>query len=237
MINENSIILITGASGGIAKSLIREFIILGVKKIYATGIEMGELEELKSEYGDIINPVILDVTDSESIKNCLQTCQDTNILINNAGVELKIPFISDKSSRAALFEMKVNYIGMVDMTNQSIPILQKNDGATIVNILSLASLATVKRLGHYCSSKASSHIFTQSIRKELETYNIRVVGVYPGYVNTDMVPEKTVTKKTEPFEIARNIVSGIINEQEDIFPDAVSQKYVMENPIKMNYLD
>lgn len=237
MINEASVILITGASGGIAQSLIQEFINTGVRKIYATGREPDELQDLKNKYGSIINPIILDVTDPESVKRCVRNCQDTNILINNAGVELKIPFISDRSSQAALFEMKVNYIGLVDMTNQFLPVLQRNARAVIVNILSMASLVTVRRLGHYCASKASAHIFTQSIRQEMETCNIKVIGVYPGYVNTDMVPEETVTKKTGPIEVARNIVSGIVNEQDNVFPDPVSQDYALKNPIKVDYFD
>lgn len=234
---KNSTILITGAAGGIGTALINEFISLGVSKIYATALKLHDLDNLKLQFPEIISPIELDVTNQQSIENCAKICHDVNILINNAGVELKVPFISEKSLFAANLEMNVNYFGVVAMINNFLPHLRNNKNSAIVNILSLASCVSIKRLGNYCASKAACHVFTQSIRQELNEKNIKVFAVYPGYVNTAMVPEKTATKKTEPKEIAFNICKDVNLGVQDIFPDTVSAEYFTKNPIKINYFE
>lgn len=234
---EDSIILITGANGGIGSALVNEFISRGAKKIYATGLRLDDLNELAMLFPSVVIPLVLDVTNTASIEACVRVCSDVNMLINNAGVEFKVPFISEKSKQAAVIEMNVNYIGVVEMINLFLPTLKKNRPAAIVNILSLASLVTIKRLGNYCASKTATHVLTQAIRSELKEKNIQVIGVYPGYVNTIMVPEEVTTLKSEPRDIAFQICEGIQDGLEDIFPDEVSQKYVIENPIEVNYFE
>ncbi len=233
----NDIILITGADGGIGSALTHEFIIRGVKKVYATGLSLEKLQLLSNQHPEKIIPIVLDVTNIESIKNCVSICSETTILINNAGVELKKSFLDENSSQAALFEMKVNYLGVIDMIQQFIPILEKNKNSTIVNTLSIGSLAISKRLGTYCATKTAAHLLTESIREELSLKNIQVSGVYMGYVNTQMVTEDTITKKSEPSDIAIGICNGIEKNLNHIFPDEMGLEFVKQNPIKTHYFD
>lgn len=228
---KDSTILITGADGGIGIALVKECLIQGAKKIYATGLK---LENLNQTFKDVekVVPVELDVTNSERIKECAELCADTNLLINNAGVEFKIPFIAEKSSQAALMEMKVNYIALIDMINSFIPNLERLNHAGIVNILSLGALAIVKRLGTYCASKSAAHVLTETIREELEEKNIKVMATYIGYVDTNMVPEKTKTEKSTPKNIAIGICEGINKNESHIYPDKTTKNYIEKYPIK-----
>ncbi len=129
-------------------------------------------------------------------------------------------------------EMKVNYIGLIDMINSFLPNLEKLKDAGIVNILSLGALAIVKRLGTYCASKSASHVLTETIREELEERNIKVMATYIGYVDTSMVPEETETEKSTPKNIAIGICKGINNNESHIYPDKTTKDYIKDNPIK-----
>lgn len=227
---KGSTILITGADGGIGSALVDECIKLGAKKVYATGLKIDRLNKSFEKYKEVVS-VELDITNTEQVYKCAEQCADTNLLINNAGVELKIPFLDKRSSEAALFEMKVNYIGLIDMINAFTPNLEKLNNAGIANILSLGALAIVKRLGTYCASKAASHVLTETIREELKEKNIQVSATYIGYVDTSMVPEETDTEKSTPKNIAIGICRGINNNQDYIYPDKVTQEFIKQNPI------
>lgn len=227
---KNSVILITGADGGIGTALVEECIRQGAKKIYATGLRIENLDQAFSKYENVIS-VELDVTDQVKIKECAAQCADTNLLINNAGVEFKVPFMAERSSEAALMEMKVNYIGLIDMINAFVPNLKKLEHAGIVNILSLGALAIVKRLGTYCASKSAAHVLTETIREELGEKGIKVMATYIGYVDTSMVPEETKTEKSTPQNIAKGICKGIDHNESHIYPDQTTQDYIKLHPI------
>ncbi len=233
----NSIILLTGADGGIGKALINELSQHNIKKIYATGLNLESLTELANQYKkNWIVPVVLNVTEQTDIAKIATQCSDVTILINNAGVELKSGFIGENAAQKALFEMKVNYLGVLDLINQMLPILKKSAQACIVNILSIGGVAVVKRLGTYCASKAAAHILTQTIREDLGNHSIAVFGVYSGYVNTTMSEDVTVEKAT-PETIAHEICKGILNKTYDIFTDKMAIDFFKENPIKINFLE
>ena len=234
---KDKIVLITGADGGLGTALVTEFISRKVKKIYATGLKLDNLKMVFDKFADIVVPIELDVTNTESIQKCADLCSDTNILINNAGVEFKVPFLADKSSQAALFEMKVNYIGVIEMINAFLPHLEKNSNSSIVNILSMGSLVIVKRLGTYCASKAATHILTETIREELTEKKIKVMAVYMGYVNTQMVPEETKSQKSEPGDIVKEICNGIEEGNDRIYPDQITRDFIEQNPIKTIFYD
>lgn len=228
---KDSVILITGADGGIGQALVNECLSLGAKKIYATGLCLEKLNKMFKNNSNVL-PIELDVTNLKKIKACAKKCEDTNLLINNAGVEFKVPFTNPESSKAALMEMKVNYIGLIDMINSFIPGLEKMENAGVLNVLSLGSLAIVKRLGSYCASKSASHVLTETIREELEKKGVKVMATYIGYVDTKMVPEETKTEKSTPKSVAKEICKGINANKDHIFADKTSKDYIKGNPIK-----
>lgn len=233
---KNAIVLLTGADGGIGTSFVNELIKKNVSKIYITGINKENLYILASNYPDILFPVVLDVTNSKEIKDFCSKYTDINILINNAGVELKSGFLNLKAHEYAQFEMNVNYIGMVNLTNELLPTLKSNSNAAIINILSVASLSVIKRLSTYCASKTAAHIFTQSIREDLLEFKIKVFGIYAGYVDTSMSSDIKF-EKISPNKLVENICNDINLDKFNVFPDPMSLEFENSNKLNMEYVN
>jgi len=222
MIIAGKTILITGASGGIGSCLLDQFISRKAKKIYAADLNKDSLEILKAQYGDIIAPIKLDVTNQNDVQSCRNICEDIDILINNAGVEYAKSFLSEGSIRASSIEMAVNYFGVHNLCFSFWDALKEKESPAIINILSIASFSLILKLGTYCASKAAAHFLTQGLRNEAITTNIKIFGVYPGYVDTNMTKNLDVVKAT-PQDIAANICNDVECDILDIFPDAMSK--------------
>jgi short-subunit dehydrogenase len=232
---ENSTVFLTGADGGIGRAFIKELLNRKAKKIYITGLNIEKLSKISSEFPKKIVPLKLDVTNTEDIQNCVSQCRDVTFLINNAGIELKSSFISEKSANCAKFEMEINYIGVVRVTNAFHSILKNNNqNSTVLNILSIGSLILIDRLATYCASKSAAHIFTQSIRKEFSKDDIKVVGVYPGYVDTSMSSDIELYKISTD-ELVQNIFYDLENNELNIFPDKMSKSYQKSNKLNLNF--
>ena len=86
----------------------------------------------------------------------------------------------------------------------------------------MASFSLILKLGTYCASKAAAHFLTQGLRAESSSTNIKIFGVYPGYVDTEMTKNIDVDK-ANPHDIAADICHGIERDILDIFPDKMSQ--------------
>lgn len=224
-------ILFTGVDGDIGNALLNEFIQRGAKKIYASDRDMYKLKEIGNQSIDVVVPIELDITNEDSIKMCTLKCHDIDILINNARVISKSSFIGKHVTQKALFEMSVNYIGIIGLINEFLPTLHHNSPSAIINILSMASHIIHTPLATYCASKTAAHIMTQTIRKELEGYDIAVVGVYPGYVDTRMRENIQNTEKITPQQLAINICNEYEQNADNIFPDEMSKKFYEKHPL------
>lgn len=219
----NKTILITGASGGIGSSLVEELIHRKAKKIYAADLRLDSLASLQDKFGKIIIPVKLDVTNAEDIQSCRTLCDDTDILINNAGVECAKSFLNENSIKASSLEMAVNYFGVHHLSYSFWDLLKEKESSAIVNILSIASFALILKLGTYCASKAAAHLLTEGLREESKSTNIRVYAVFPGYVDTEMTKNIDV-EKVSPQQIAARVCEDMENNVLDIFPDKMSKE-------------
>lgn len=225
-------ILITGADGGIGFTLLEKCIDLGANTIYAAGINKKRLDEIASQFINKVQAITLDVTNYD---NCLEVAKqhtDVDIVINCAGVELAKKYMEIESLKTSKFEMSVNYYGIHNLCHAMKDNLLLRPEAIIVNILSVGSFMIVPKLATYCASKAAAHILTQALRKELSETSISVLGVYPGYIDTEMTINLDVDK-VSPESICNEICYGIINSEEYIFPDPMSK----ELSIKSNYIN
>lgn len=230
-------ILITGADGGIGLALIKNYLGFGVGKIYATGLNLERLQEIQKLAPNVIGPIKLDITSNDDVMNCAEIANDVTLLINNAGIELKKSFVDENNEAFARKEMEVNYFGMIKMINAFIPVIRKSPEGKIVNVLSLASLAIVNRIATYCATKFACHAMTESLRESLKNEDILVCGVYMGYVDTKMVPEKIIYEKAEPLEVARNIIESIEKKIVHIYPDKMAREFSRENKIRTKFYE
>jgi NAD(P)-dependent dehydrogenase (short-subunit alcohol dehydrogenase family) len=212
--------LITGAGGGLGKCLIRELLARDVARVYAAGRTDESVREAVEIDPDVVLPLVLDITSEHDATAAAEQAADVNLVFNNAGViAFGTPIEADLS--AVERDLTTNVIGTLRVSQAFAPVLEANGGGTIVNTLSLLSLAPVTGMSPYCASKAASHSLTQSLRHELSERGISVLGVYPGPMDTPML-DGVDAPKADPEEVARAIVNAVEAGEEYITPDAFS---------------
>jgi NAD(P)-dependent dehydrogenase (short-subunit alcohol dehydrogenase family) len=216
------VVLVTGANGGIGKTLVKALLDKGVAKIYAAARNSAAVADLVQEHNGRVIALRLDITDASSVAAAAKQCRDVDLLINNAGVNRCESFMGATAMESAREEMEVNYFGTLAMCRAFAPVLIARGGGAIVNICSIIGLVNLPLNGTYCASKAAGHSLLQGLRAELAAGNIHVVGVYPGPVDTDMTAGQEMPKAA-PDQIAAAIVAGLENGAEEIFPDPMSQ--------------
>jgi len=214
---------VSGASRGIGRAITIELLEAGAKKVYAGVRKARVLDDLKAEYGTRLVPVLLDLRDDRSIIKATRSIKDVEILINNAGVYESGGFFSDDTLDSMAVNFEVNVWGLVKLTLSSIDHLKNKSNAAIVNISSVLGLASMPISGAYSASKAAVHSITQGMRGELLNTNILVMGVYPGPIDTDMIRDLELDKDL-PQNVAQNIVKGLKDGKEYVFPDMMSKQ-------------
>jgi NAD(P)-dependent dehydrogenase (short-subunit alcohol dehydrogenase family) len=215
---KQSVALVTGANRGIGRALVDALLSANAAKVYATA---RSLQKLNGSGGDgRVVPLPIDVTDKQSIAAVAEQASDVTLLINNAGV-LDFGSVLDAPRQAFERNFDTNFYGVLAMSRAFAPVIERNGGGAIVNILTLVALASMPGLGVYNASKAATWSLTQSLRAGLAGRNIAVYGVFPGAVDTDMLAGVEMPK-TSPADVAKAIVAGVSNGVEDIFPDPMS---------------
>jgi NAD(P)-dependent dehydrogenase (short-subunit alcohol dehydrogenase family) len=207
----DSTILVTGANRGLGKALVQEALRRDAKRVYACARQSFAHADKR------VTPLTLDVTSSAQIRAAVGKVDALDILINNAGVDLH----DDLSDRAGLDRhLAVNLFGTHGVTQAFLPLVAGSRGA-IVNVLSLAALASVPFSPAYSISKAAAFSLTQSLRALWAGQGVRVHGVLAGPVDTDMTRSLEIPKAS-PESVARAIFDGVEKGEEDIFPDPMS---------------
>ena len=205
-------VLVTGANRGIGRALVEEALRRGAKRVYA-----GTRQPL-AHFDGRVTPLTLDVTNAAHIQGAVERVESLDILINNAGLAL----YDDLSDRAAIERhLAVNLFGTYGVTRAFLPSLTLSRGA-IVNVLSVAAFAPVPIVPAYSISKAAAFSLTQSLRALLAGRGVSVHAVLAGPVDTDMSRGFDVPKAS-PESVARAIFDGVEKEEEDIFPDPMSE--------------
>lgn len=217
---KDAVALVTGANRGIGLELVRALIDAGVGKVYAGARKLDSLDAVQSIDRKRVIPVLVDVTNDQMVQNLAKTASDVTILMNNAGV-LDFGSIVDAPLDAVRRNFETNFYGKLKMARAFAPVIENNGGGAIVNILTLVALASMPGLAVYNASKAAAWSMTQSLRASLAGRKVAVLGVFPGAVDTDML-KGVEMPKTPPRDIAAAVVKGLIEDQEDVFPDPMS---------------
>jgi len=213
---EGKIVFITGTNRGIGKSLVQEALNMGAKKVYAS---MRKLSSMPNFSDERVVGIELDITNSEQIEKAVSAAPDTQILINNAGA-LSAGNILEGEMNNIKHDMEVNYFSTINMMRAFVPILEKNDSARIVNIVSIAIYANFPFIAGYSASKAALYSATQAARIELSKKDIIVHAVNPGAIDTDMNKGSDM-EMTSPDDVAKSILKEVEADKLDIIPDKI----------------
>jgi NAD(P)-dependent dehydrogenase (short-subunit alcohol dehydrogenase family) len=211
---ENSIALVTGANRGLGKAYTDALLAAGAARVYAGARDPSSVAITDPR----LVPLKLDVTQGEDVLAAAAACADINLLINNAGIMLASPMLADGSEAALRAEMEVNVFGMLRMVRAFAPVLAKNGGGAIANMLSVVSWFVFPFNATYCASKHAALALTEGVRMQLKSQGTQVVAVYAGFIDTDMAAGFD-REKTPPRQVAERTLDGIRNGLNDVHAD------------------
>lgn len=203
-----SVALVTGANGGIGRAFVADLLKRGASKIYVAARDTASLGELLATGDGRLVALPLDVTDQDQVDAAAKVASDVTLLINNAGYAAFEGSISAPSMDDARREMDVNYFGTLALARAFAPVLAKNGGGGIVNMLSMLSLISLPLAATYAASKAAGLSLTRSIRAELNAQSTQVIGVLAVQTETAM-GAKLPEPRMSPKEVASDALNGI----------------------------
>jgi len=236
----DKVILITGASTGIgkemAKMLAKENCSLAL--IARRGELLDDLAgKIKTENPNI-KTYVCDVAKPDEVKKVFPEIREqfkkVDIAILNAGIGSKSS-AKDYSHENAKKTFDVNVLGIVNCVENLLPDFIKRKDGMIVGVSSLADSRGWQGSGFYCASKSAATILMENLRVELQPFNLKVITVKPGFVETPMT---TKNKFPMPFlmsagKAAKIIIDGIKKEKRIIqfpFPTVLGAKLMRVVP-------
>ena len=184
--------IVTGASRGIGAAAARHLAAEGVSVLLAarTSSDIEKVAQEIRDDGGTAETVTCDVSDYQQVAamvaRCKQAFGQVDILINNAGLIDPISRLGDADPEDWAKVADVNYKGVFYGMRAAIPEMEAQGGGTIINISSGAAYGPMEGWSHYCSSKAAALMLTRCADKEYAGKGIRVTGLSPGTVATDM---------------------------------------------------
>lgn len=185
-------VVITGASRGIGEAAARHLAELGASVVLAA--RSGEvITKIASEIeaaGGAALAVTCDVAQWDEVEALIAAAKEkfgsVDILINNAGVIDPIARLDESDPAEWAHVVDINLMGVYHGLRAAIPVMKAQGGGTIINISSGAATGALEGWSHYCATKAAVLSLTKCADKEFREDGIRVVGLSPGTVATDM---------------------------------------------------
>ena len=211
-----AVALVTGANRGIGAAFVQGLLDGGARRVYAAARDPQTLAAL-AQHDPRVVPLALDITDDASVRAAAQRLTDVDLVVNNAGVAHGARLIAAADLSAAQREMEVNYFGLLRMCRAFAPVLAANGGGTLINVLSILSRVSSPASGSYSASKAAAFSLTQAVRAELQAQGTRVIGVLPGYVETDMT-ERINAPKIQPADVVHAALEALQTDAEEVYP-------------------
>lgn len=232
--------LITGASRGIGKSIAISLAKQKAKRLILVARNRQRLLEVAREIEAIGAEVVilpLDLTQIVEVNTAIaKTWRDygaIHLLINCAGVAHQSPFLESKLSHVRE-ELETNLVGMYSITRSIARRMVTQRQGVIVNVSSLMGKVPAPTMATYSATKFAIVGFTQALRGELASHNIRVFGLLPSLTDTDMVQNLQWFRWVQPMtsqQVADALIAGLQQESPEILVGWQSHLAVLCNRI------
>lgn len=193
MVAKECVIAITGASQGIGETAARYLAARGAKLVLGarSADKLSAIAQEIVNAGGEASAIPVDVTDFDDVQAFVDSAVGIygrlDVLINNAGVIDPIAPIAESDPKAWSHVADVNYKGVFYGLRAAVPrMLKQSSGGTIINLSSGAAIRAFEGWSHYCSTKAAVLMLTRCAHLEYGSQGVRVVGLSPGTVATEM---------------------------------------------------
>ena len=249
---KNKVVIITGASKGIGKSLAIEFAKKGAIVILAARSvdQLRKLESaLKSRNGSVFS-VFLDLTSRKSIESAVKDVigkyRKVDVLVNNAGVGL-FDNISDSKNEDVKKLFETNFFGPLFLIQNVLPYMRKRKNGLIINISTAISKHSLFHQGVYSASKAALERVTEALSIEEHKNGIKTLLVIPDRTRTDFRNNVLGSKKfamlpfklpeSSPDSIAKKIIKSIVKGKSICYTSLRSRIYTAASGLCPQFID
>ena len=242
--NKSRTVLVTGTSSGIGRGLCQALIKRGYK-VFGTVRNRKDATELKKEFGEKLDALLVDVTDEKQVIKAKERVQNylngkpLTALINNAGIATLGPveFLPTSDFKK---QIDTKILGTFLCTKIFLPLLGTDSNlignpGRIVNISSiLGGKIGSPFMSGYCASKHAVEAFSESLRRELKPYGIKVIIVAPGSVSTPIWKEVKKQKDQNKYNKTKYGISfkKILNSLESFDQNSLSMNQLTSIIIK-----
>jgi len=242
--NKSNTVLVTGTSSGIGRGLCQALIEKGYK-VFGTVRNRKDATELNKEFGKNLDALLVDVTDEKQVVKAKERVQNylngkpLTALINNAGIATLGPveFLPTSDFKK---QIDTKILGTFLCTKIFLPLLGTDSNlignpGRIVNISSiLGGKIGSPFMSGYCASKHAVEAFSESLRRELKPYGIKVIIVAPGSVSTPIWKEVKKQKDQNKYNKTKYGISfkKILNSLESFDQNSLSMNQLTSIIIK-----
>ena len=188
---QDKVIVITGASQGFGKALAKAFKQENAQVVISSH-DKENLERTAQELS--VEHFLADVTSFDNVKKLgeyvVEKYGKIDFWINNAGIQIAPSFVENVDIKKLHNLFEINFFGYFYGCQIALSQMKKQKSGVIININSTAGLDGKPEISAYASSKFAIKGLTESIRREVKDLDIKILGVFPGGMQTDIYKEK-----------------------------------------------
>jgi NAD(P)-dependent dehydrogenase (short-subunit alcohol dehydrogenase family) len=217
--SDRGVLVVTGGSRGIGAAITRAAVTRGYAVCVGYARDDGAADRLRAELPGVV-PVRADVADPDDVRALFDAAEaalgPVTALVNNAGVTGPLGRFRDASVATLRRVLDVNVVGTMLCAQEAVRRWEERGTAgRMVNMSSrAATLGSPGEYVHYATSKAAVEAFTLGLAKEVAGQGIRVNGVAPGMIHTDIHAAAGDPGRLE--RVVGRVPMGRIGEPEEI---------------------
>jgi NAD(P)-dependent dehydrogenase (short-subunit alcohol dehydrogenase family) len=192
--------LITGSSRGLGRAFAEATLAAGCQ-VAATARKVEDLAELKNKYGDLVLPLVLDVTNEtqahQAVQATIRNFGKLDVLVNNAGYGNVAP-VEDTTLEEFRTQIETNLFGVIILTKAVLPYFRERGSGHIIQVTSIAGRIGPIGRAPYAAAKWGVEGFSETLAKEVGPLGVKITIIEPGGFRTDFAGASTELREGRP---------------------------------------